>query len=203
MPPTMTSEDVEILHREAVYGGHVRVDRFRLRHRLHDGGWSGPLQRELVERGHAVAVLPYDPGRDEVVLIRQFRIGALAAGRPPWLVEIVAGIIEDGEDALDVARRETLEETGLEVSDLIQAADCLVSPGFVSETVAIYCARADTAGGGGIYGLKGEGEDIEAFPLPWPEALAQLRSGAFGDAKTIIALQWLALNRDDLRSKWS
>jgi ADP-ribose pyrophosphatase len=199
----MNENDVEILERETVHDGHARIDRIRLRHRLHEGGWSGTISRELVERGHAAAVLPYDPIRDEVVLIRQFRIGALAAGRDPWPVEIVAGLIEDGETAEDVARRETLEETGCAVADLVSICDCLVSPGIMSETVAIFCARADTGNAGGIHGMSDEDEDIEAFALPVAEALSRLQSGRIGDAKTIIALQWLALNRAALRAKWS
>ncbi len=199
----MNEDDVEILERDTVYDGHARVDRIRLRHRLHDDGWSRAITRELVERGHAAAVLPFDPVRDEVVLIRQFRIGALAAGRDPWPVEIVAGIIEDGETAEQVARRETQEETGCAISQLVAVCDCLVSPGIISECVAVFCARTDSSNAGGVHGLAHEDEDIEAFAMPLAEALAAMKSGAIADGKTIIALQWLALNRDDLRLKWS
>ena len=94
----MTEKDVEIIAREQKYGGYAKIEQFTLRHSLFAGGWSRPITRELIERGHAVAVLPYDPVRDEVILIRQFRMGAWGAGDPPWMVETVAGIIEDGED---------------------------------------------------------------------------------------------------------
>ena len=109
------AKDVEILDKSEQYKGYFRINRYRLRHRLYAGGWSGELQRELFERGHAVGVLPYDPAADSVVLIEQFRIGALVAGMEPWLTEIVAGIIEEGEAPEEVARRETREEAGLEV----------------------------------------------------------------------------------------
>ena len=210
--------DVEIVDRKVAYQGYFRIDRYRLRHRLHvpraDGNdWSRELTRELFERGHVAAVLPYDPARDEVVLIEQFRIGAYAAGRPPWLVEIVAGIIEEGEDAETVARRETREETGLAVGDLVPICDYLVSPGGTSETVALFCGRVDASKAGGIHGHAGEDEDIRVFPLSVAEAARRLGSPAttsgarqdgprFDNAMTIIALQWLMLHRDELRARW-
>ena len=100
----MDTMDIDIVERRAGYQGYFRLDIYRLRHRLHDGGWSGVMQREVLERGHAAAALLYDPARDAVVMIEQFRVGALAAGRPAWLREVVAGIIETGEDAVDVAQ---------------------------------------------------------------------------------------------------
>jgi len=199
----MTEDDIQILERKTSADGHARIDRVRLRHRLHQGGWSGDIVRDVIERGHAVAALPYDPARDEVVLIRQFRIGALEAGRDPWPVEIVAGLIENGESAENVARREIHEETGCSTIDLVPICDCLVSPGILSETVAIFCARTDARNAGGIHGLDHEGEDIEAFVVPFREALAWVESGRIIDAKTIIALQWLAAGHDALRAKWT
>ena len=132
----MTQDDIDIITRESAYDGYFRIERFRLRHRLHAGGWSRPLTRELFERGHVAGLLPYDPDRDEVVLIEQFRVGALAAGRTPWLHEVVAGIIEEGESADAVARRETGEETGPEVGEMVPICRYLSSPGGCSEPVA-------------------------------------------------------------------
>src|SRR5262249_36602957 len=103
------NKDVEILEKSERYRGHFRIDRYRLRHRLFPGGWSGTFDRELFERGHAVGVLPYDAAADAIVLIEQFRIGALVAGMEPWLIEVVAGIVEEGEEPEEVARREALE----------------------------------------------------------------------------------------------
>ena len=129
-----SSDDVDIREKRTVYQGHFRIDRYRLRHRLHEGGWSAEMSREVFERGHAAAVLPYDPIRDEVVLIEQFRVGAYAAGKSPWLVEIVAGIIDPGETPEEVVRREAREEAGLEVGALERIADYLSSPGGASES---------------------------------------------------------------------
>ena len=129
-----TDPRIEVLEKIPAYRGYFRVDSYRLRHRRFDGGWTPVLEREVFERGHAAALLPYDPRRDEVVLIEQFRVGALAAGLDPWLIEIVAGIIEPGEAADEVARRETHEETGLNVGRIERIAEVFVSPGGASET---------------------------------------------------------------------
>lgn len=199
----MTEDDIDILERETVFDGYFRVDRYRLRHRLHAGGWSGEMLREVFERGHVAGILPYDPVRDEIVLIEQFRIPAHAAGRPAWVTEVVAGIIEPDEAAEDVARRETLEEAGLEVSDLIAIADYQSSPGAVTETVTLYCGRVDAANAGGIHGLDREHEDIRVFTVPFAEVRGLLRPGGVSNAITLIALQWLALNHDDIRQRWN
>lgn len=198
----MGHKDVDIIERVPVFQGYFRVDRYRLRHRLHDGGWSEPMSREVFERGHAVCVLPYDPILDEVVLIEQFRIGAHAAGFAPWLIEIVAGIIDAGETALAVAHREMREEAGLPILALEPICRYLVSPGGTSESVELFCARVDARTAGGIFGLDQEHEDIRVIRVPASEALAWLDSGKIVNAAAIIALQWLALHRDKLRLEW-
>lgn len=200
----MTADrNVEIIARETAFQGYFRVDRYRLRHSLHDGGLSPALTREVFERGHVAAVLPYDPGRDEVVLIEQFRIGALAAAKPAWCVEIVAGVIDEGETAQSVARREIIEEIGCAPDDLVPIHDYLVSPGGTSETVALFCGRIDASKAGGIHGNADEHEDIRVFTRPAAEAIAGLSRGEYTNALTLIGLQWLALNRDDLRRRWN
>lgn len=199
LTPTRVSADVEILAAESPYAGYFRIDRYRLRHRLHDGGWSEPMTREVFERGHAVAVLPYDPVRDSVVLLRQFRVPALAAGKAAWQTEVVAGIIENGESPESVARRETVEECGLEPRDLQLLYHYLVSPGGTSESVRLYAAVVDAANAGGTHGLAAENEDIQALAVPFDEAQAMLADGTIDNAPAIIALQWLAANRATLR----
>ena len=198
----MDRNDVEIVARETVYRGYTRVERWTLRHRLFAGGWSAPLSREVIDRGHAAAVLPYDPVRDEVVLIEQFRPGALGAGRNPWVIEIVAGIVEAGESPEKLVRREALEEAGCRVGDLVPVTVCLMSPGILTETIAIFCGRADTRGAGGLHGLDHEGEDIRAFVVPFEATIAMLAEGRIANAIAVIALQWLALNRERLRAAW-
>jgi ADP-ribose pyrophosphatase len=198
----MDQTDVEIIERHAAYQGYFRVDRYRLRHKRHDGGWTGWVMRECFERGHAAALLPYDPVRDEVVLIEQFRIGALAAGWSPWQVEIVAGIIEPEETPEAVARRETAEEIGQAPSDIVPIFHYISTPGGASETVALYCGRVDASDAVGLHGNPHEDEDIRVFCLSFHQAMAELDAGRLTNAVTIIALQWLARHRDDLRRRW-
>ena len=198
----MRRDDVEIIESETVWKGFFRMDRLRLRHRLFAGGWGRPITREVFERGHAAALLPYDPVRDEVVLIEQFRIGALTAGIGPWLVEIVAGIIEDGETAEDVVRRETMEEAGCEVTDIVPVMDVFTTPGGSSERIAIFLGRVDSLGVGGIHGLANEGEDIRVFTESLDAALSRLASGGINNVIAVAALQWLALNQARLRRQW-
>lgn len=198
----MTRDDAEILDLKTVWKGFFRIDRVRLRHRLFAGGWGQPITREIFERGHAAALLPYDPVRDEVVLIEQFRAAALTAGADPWLVEIVAGIIEDGETAEDVVRRETVEEAGCEVTEVVPIMDVFTTPGGSSERIAIFVGRVDSRGIGGIHGLADEGEDIRVFTEPLAIALERLANGGIVNIIAVTALQWLALNREELRRKW-
>ncbi len=194
--------DVDIIEKSSPYRGYFRIDRYLLRHRMHDGGWTTPLMREVFERGQTVAVLPYDPVADAVVFIEQFRIGAYAAGLAPWLTEAVAGTIEPGENAEDVARREVLEETGCKVDGLEYIGTILLSSGASSETTAMYCGRIDAKDAGGIHGLPHEGEDILVSVVPTDEAIARVANGQIANGYAVIPLQWLALNRERLRKKW-
>jgi ADP-ribose pyrophosphatase len=199
----MTNDDVEILSRERRYAGFLKVDEYRLRHRLFAGGWSPILSREMMERGHAVCVALYDPARDSVVLIEQFRIGAYAGGHPPWMVECVAGMFGPGEDPADVARREIAEETGLAALEIVPAGRAFASPGGSSEIVEMFVARVDSSAAGGLHGLAHEGEDIRVLVEPFADALAAFFDGRrIGSSFTLMTLQWLALNRVTLRAKW-
>ncbi|KAB7627568.1 ADP-ribose diphosphatase [Alkalilimnicola sp. S0819] len=196
------SRRFQIIQREPVFQGFFRVDRYTLRHALFEGGMSGEFHREVFERGHSAGVLLYDPERDLVVLTEQFRVGAVDAPLGPWLLEVVAGMIEPGESAEDVARREAQEEAGCTVQELIPLFDYLVSPGGTSERTALFVGRVDAKGVGGVYGLPEEDEDIQVHVLPLDEALAMIESGGINAAMPILALQWLALNRDRVRRQW-
>ena len=197
------TDGVELLDKSERYSGFFRINCYRLRHRLFAGGWSGAIEREVFERGHAVGVLPYDPVADSVVLIEQFRIGALIAGMSPWLIEVVAGIVEEGETPEEVARRETQEEAGLEILALMPMCRYLVSPGGSSESVRLYCGRVDSRGAGGIHGLAEEHEDIRVDRVAYGEAMRLLEEGRVTNSVSLIALQWLALHRDRVRAAWA
>jgi len=199
----MKQGKVEIVSRSIAYDGFFKLEKYRLRHQLFKGGMSDEMSRELFERGHAVAVLPYDPLRDELVLLEQFRIGALADSRGPWLTEIVAGMIEHGETPEQVAKREAIEEAGCELLELLPILDYYVSPGGTSETIQLYCGLVDTSKvQEGIYGLDEEHEDIRVVKVNFEQAVAQLEQGQINSAAPIIAIQWLMMNRDTLRSQW-
>ena len=200
--PCFGPGDVDITGRDRAYEGFFKVERLQLRHRLFRGGWSGTLSRELLIRRDAVGVLPYDPGLDAVLLVEQLRVGALGRPRSPWLLELVAGLIDAGEEPADVARREALEEAGCELGALEPIHSYFSSPGGTSEYFYLYCGRAGLAGAGGVFGLSGEGEDIRARVFGLEEALAAVSSGRVADAHTLIALQWLQLERSRLRELW-
>lgn len=194
----------EVKEKAVPYRGYFRMERYVLRHELFAGGWSGEVTREMLERGHAVAVLPYDPRLDSVVMVEQFRIGAIKAAGRPWLLEFVAGIIEAGEDVESVARRETMEEIGCSLQDLVPIADYIMSPGGSSEHNHLFCGRVDARGvHGTVRGRADEGEDIRVHVVGFEDAVAWLARGAVKAATPLIALQWLALNRHDLRRRWT
>ena len=195
-------DDVEILQRRRSHDGFLKVDSLTLRHRLFAGGWSGEVPRELIVRQRAVAVLLFDPLRNEVVMVRQFRVGMLQEQCDPWLLELVAGMVDHGEPHDEVARRESLEEANLSPVDLVQIGDYYNSPGTSNERVILFCGRVDASKAGGVYGLSHEHEDIEVVVLSLEQALAKIESGAINNAMSIIALQWLQLNRQKLLQEW-
>ena len=196
-------DDVEVVEREACFRGFYQLDRLHLRHRLFAGGMGKLINRELFVRHDAVCVLPYDPQRDCVVLIEQFRIGALDKSANPWLIELVAGLIDKDEQPEEVARREAVEEAGLELVELWPLTQYYPSPGGSDERVHLYVGRCDSLGAGGVHGLEEEGEDIRVLVWSLDEALAALDDGRIDNAASIIALQWLALNRDKVRERWA
>jgi len=195
-------ETAELVRKETAFQGYFKVVRYFFRHSLHNGGTSGEISREVFERGQAGAALLYDPLRDEVVLIRQFRAGAYVAGRHPFVWELVAGVIEDGETPEEMVRREVVEEAGLIVGELELIQNVMLTPGACSEGCHLFVGRVDTAKAGGVFGLASEGEDILVKVLPFAEAYAMAERREVDNAIGVIGLQWLALHRDDLRKRW-
>lgn len=197
-----SADDVQILAKDTMFKGYFQMDRYRLRHRTFAGGWT-EIVREIFERGHAVVVALYDPRRDEIALIEQFRTGALAAGWYPWQIECVAGIIDPGETPKQVAWRESEEEAGAKPTHMEEVGRYLVTGGGSSETVVLYCACVDTAPIAGLHGLAHEGEDIRAFTVPLAEAYAMTRDGRICNSMAVVAIQWLMLEKDGLKARWS
>jgi ADP-ribose pyrophosphatase len=195
--------DVEIIEATAAFQRFLRVDVLRFRHRLYSGEWSAPRTHDVLRRGQAAAIALYDPDRDAVVLIEQFRLPALLAGGSPWQLETVAGLLDREETPEAVAIRETREETGLAtVSEPILIQRYLPSSGASDETVLLFCARNDASLAGGVHGAAAEGEDIRTVVKTVAEIEALLDAGLIENGHTLIALYWLLRHHDELRRQW-
>jgi len=207
----MKASDVEVIEKEEVFQGYFRVDRYHLKHRQFKGGMGADITREIFERGHAASCLLYDPDLDKLVLIEQFRAGAYAAlsspwydeeNTSPWLIEIIAGIIEDGENPEEVVRREAMEEAGCEIHEIEPLFHYLVTPGGSSESMFTYVGRVDASNAGGVHGLKDEGEDIRVLVLDVEEVFRMFDQGKIINSMIIIPLQWFRIHHQDLRARW-
>ena len=199
----MSHNKVQVSNAITVHQGYLRIDKYNLKHTIFSNEWTGMLSREVLEKGLAVAILPYDPKTNHVVLIEQFRIGGFTANKTsPWQIECVAGVVEKDQTVVDTVQREVMEETGLEILDLKPIYRYLSSPGFTSETIEMFCGKVDSARVSGIHGLASEGEFIRAFSMPFEAAFSLLNSNQIENGMTIIALQWLKLNLKQIRNEW-
>lgn len=195
---------VALESRERLADNHLKVDLLTLSHPAFDGGSIGPIHREVISRADAVAILLYDPRQDQVVLVQQFRAGVYAAGDPePWLLEIVAGLVEEGETPEAVARRESVEEAGYDVGRVEKILRCYSSPGMLTECFEIFCGEVVARPGEALYGLADEHEDIRALTLPRAEAFGLIERGVTLASPAATALLWLQLNHERLRAAWT
>jgi ADP-ribose pyrophosphatase len=200
----VSDDGVKIIRHDILHRGFFRLERYRLQHKLYNGGWSAEIEREIFERGRTVGVLLYDPDRDQVVMVEQFRLAAHLAGMPGWELELVAGIVDqEGESEIELARREAREEAGLA---LIGEPEFLhrymPSTGACTEIIDLFVARVDARGAGGIHGLADEHEDIKVVVLAFDEIMRLVRADAIKNGPTLLALYWLAAQRDRLRRAW-
>ena len=196
------AEDVDLQQREQSFRGYFSLETLTLRHRLFEGGWSAPIRRELLQRGDAVGVLPWDPEKDEVVLIEQFRVGALHDVYSPWMLELVAGIVEAGESDSDVVHREAEEEARCRLGRLQSIATFYPSPGACSEQIRLFVGEVTKSQPGTVQGLESEHEDILVHQLPRDQVMQMLDRNEINNGHTLIALQWLARHADFLRARW-
>jgi len=194
---------VEIIEQKPVFRGHLRVDELLIRHGRFGGGMTDVFSREIVSRADAVVVVPYDPVTDQVVLIEQFRACTLMNGDRSWMIEWVAGVIDEGETLEEVCVRELKEESGLiPTGPLLPITSVYATQGFCSERFYVYCAPVDATKASGLHGLAEEHEDIRVFALPFPEAYALWEAGRINNNSGTIGILWLALHRESLRKKW-
>jgi ADP-ribose pyrophosphatase len=193
--------DWKIHQKQLAYNGHFKLSKYELSHEKYNGDTTPLLQRELVGRNDAVAMVAYDPVTDEVVLVEQFRIGAIAEDQP-WLIEIVAGLIDEGESPEQVTIRESKEEIGCAPSELIKIAGFYTSPGGISEWVHLYIGKISVEELDEAGGLEEEVEDIKIIVVPASDVPYMLSTGEVRSAIAIIGLQWFVMNRENIRQQW-
>ena len=201
-PFLYTRNDVELISKKTLYKGFFRMNEYRFKHRLFKGGWSAEVKREVFERGHAGVLLAYDPKRDEVVLIEQIRIPAYETSQTPWLLEVIAGMVEEGESPEEVVRREATEEAGITICRCTPMVSYLSSPGGTSERMYVYVGEVDATTATGIHGLACENEDIRVHVVSREQAYQWVEEGIIDNAASVIALQWLQLHHVTLRKDW-
>ncbi len=198
-----SGHDVELLKEETLFQGFARLVRYGLRHRLFRGGWSLPLERELLVRREACAAILYDPAHDLIGLVEQFRIGALKSEYGPWCLEVVAGLVDPGETPDQVIKREIEEEAGITEVEVAFITSYYTTPGACNEKVHLYSGLCDLRQAGGIFGLDHENEDIRLHIIPADDVFAAMFSSRLNNASTLIGLQWLQANRASLRQPGS
>ena len=193
--------DWKLHQTQIAYDGHFKVTKYELSHEKYSGENTPVLHRELVSRDDSVAMVAYDPESDELVMVEQFRIGAIREDQP-WLIEIVAGLIESGESAEQVTIRESQEEIGCTPLELIKIGEFYTSPGGVSEWVHLYMGKVSVKEINAVGGLEHEGEDIKILVVPASDAEFMLSTGEVRSAIAIIGLQWFVINKENIRKQW-
>ncbi|SFC00235.1 ADP-ribose pyrophosphatase [Marinospirillum celere] len=195
-------EDYQLVENKPVYQGFFSMHKLRLKHQRFAGDWTPVMSRELLYRGQAVGVLAYDPRLDQVVMVEQFRVGALQNPQGPWLIELIAGLVETGERPEEVAKREAFEEAGLEIQALEQLFTYFSSPGGTDEEVILFLGIVDASNAGGVHGLEDENEDILVRVMTREEAFAEACRGRAANSMSLIGLQWLQANFQRLQQEY-
>lgn len=203
-PISFTKKDVVNLTKRVLYKGFFSLLEYRFQYRKFDGSLSNTVSREILERGHAVVLLAYDVKLDQVVLIEQIRIAAIETQQSPWILELIAGMVDhEGESLEEVARREAKEEAGIDIGRCKPIINYLASPGGLTEQLHIFVGETDATKAKGIHGLADENEDIKVHVVTREQAYQWVESSLINNAASIIALQWLQLNYQTLRQAWS
>lgn len=200
-----SQQDIEILGEQTLYEGFFTLKRIQFKHKLFAGGESGVVTRELLIKGAASAVIAYDPKEDSVILVEQIRIGAAyhpESNRSPWLLELIAGMVEKGEKPEDVALRESEEEAGIQVKNLTHCLSVWDSPGGTVERIHLFAGEVDSSQAKGIHGLAEENEDIRVHVVKREQAYQWMCEGKIDNGIAVIGLQWLQLNYAQLQQSW-
>ena len=200
--PADDDVDVEVEAVERAYAGFLSIDQYQLRVPRFDNSLA-TIKRELLERGTAVCILPYDPKTDRVLLIRQFLVGSYVAGRAPRPLQVIAGVVDDGEDDEGAARREAVEEAACQVRRVIRAQAFLPTPGGSSERIIAFVGEADLDQAGGVHGAVDEDEDIRVEVFDAAEAIARLDAGHIESGPAVVVLSWFARHHEGIRRGWA
>ncbi|PXZ08121.1 ADP-ribose diphosphatase [Gilliamella apicola] len=202
-PIVFNKKDVFNLTKRILYKGFFSLYEYRFQYRKFDGSVSDAVTREILDRGHAVVLLAYDDKRDEVVLIEQIRIAAIDTQDTPWMLELIAGMMDhDNESSEEVAKREAMEEAGIIVGQCKPIISYLASPGGLTEQLHILVGQVDSSTARGVHGLAEENEDIKVHVVSREQAYQWVEEGIINNAASIIALQWLQLNHQSLKDEW-
>ncbi len=204
----MSGPDIIVESTETVWKHYAQLDVVRFRKRRFDGRMSEARTWEVLLRGHAVGVLPYDPATDRLVMIEQFRYPALVAGMDPLLLEVPGGFMDADETEEQAGARELREETGLATDRVHRVGRFMLTAGASDESVTILAGRisapaVDTDGIAGYGGLASENEDIRVRVLPAADAIENALAGRYANSITVMALLWFASRRDWLRREWA
>ncbi|MFZ7129882.1 ADP-ribose diphosphatase [Avibacterium avium] len=200
-----TQQDIEIIKEEPLYNGFFNLKKVYFKHKLFAGGESGVVTRELLVKGAASVVVAYDPDADSVVMVEQVRIGAYnpQLSQSPWLLELIAGMVEEGEQPDEVALRESQEEAGVQVEHLREVMSFWDSPGGIVERIHLFVGKVDSQKAQGIHGLADENEDIRVHVISRQTAYEWVCNGKIDNGLAVTGLLWLQLNYLSLQKEWS
>ena len=189
------NSEYKINKKKNLYNGFYQLEKINFTHRRHDKTWSPNISREIFSGAHVATVLPYDPIKKEILLLKQFRVGIMSEGtHDPTIIEVVAGMIDGGETPEEAARRECFEETGCKIKKIKKIYSYYPAPGSSSSYYHFFLAEVDAFDGERIVGEKHENEDIQVKSYSIEEAMQMLREGEIINGVTLISLQWFFLN---------
>ena len=183
----------KIINKKNLYSGFFSLNKYEFIHKKHDGEWTSTVGREIFSGAHVSTLLPYDPIKKEIILIQQFRAGVLSRYDEDYLLEIVAGIIDEGENPEETAIRECFEETGCEVKKIHPIHSYFPAPGSSESYYHLYLGEIQAFDGERIKGLEKENEDILVKSFKIDEVRQMLKEKKITNGLTLIALQWFFL----------
>jgi ADP-ribose pyrophosphatase len=200
--PILGIDDFKLDTKKSLYKGFFSMQSYTLHYKRFDGGVNGPITREIFERGNAAAIVPFDPVSQRIVLIEQFRPGAINDDKSPWLLEIVAGMIDANEQSSTTVQRELFEEAGIKCERIKFATKFYTTPGGSTESIDLYVGKVNSDEANGFHGLECECEDIRVLTVTLDEALDLIENGRICNAIAIIGIQYLALHKDAILKEW-